>query len=253
MDDDCDGLIDDGLTCMGPDGDGDGIEDIVDNCPDTENPSQLDSDCDGVGDACDLCPGGDDLVDQDNDGLPDCHYVPAYADILPAWKCSNNKVFVAHDEGNGNWNTLCISYNAAQAHINHGDYIGSAMNSVCDQGFSTPQSPGQGYTSDHNHDDHLSVIAVTNVDSIMDTVHQGLDLYPNPAHDQVTILLHGLTGNVHLTMMDQYGRLIYQQTLLPGEEGTTIELSNLNVKDGLYYLSARYEGGLLNKHFVIAH
>ncbi len=35
------------------DSDGDGIEDGLDNCPDTPNPDQLDSDGDGLGDACD--------------------------------------------------------------------------------------------------------------------------------------------------------------------------------------------------------
>ncbi|MCC6938281.1 MAG: T9SS type A sorting domain-containing protein [Flavobacteriales bacterium] len=38
------------------DGDGDGIEDALDNCPTTYNPGQQDSDNDGVGDACDVCP-----------------------------------------------------------------------------------------------------------------------------------------------------------------------------------------------------
>jgi hypothetical protein len=38
-----------------PDGDGDGICDDVDNCPNTFNPDQADADGDGVGDACDNC------------------------------------------------------------------------------------------------------------------------------------------------------------------------------------------------------
>ncbi|MEN8127673.1 MAG: CotH kinase family protein [Planctomycetota bacterium] len=35
-----------------PDGDGDGMEDASDNCPDTPNPDQADSNADGMGDAC---------------------------------------------------------------------------------------------------------------------------------------------------------------------------------------------------------
>lgn len=36
--------------------DGDGVNDNVDKCPDTYDPSQVDGDGDGRGDACDLCP-----------------------------------------------------------------------------------------------------------------------------------------------------------------------------------------------------
>lgn len=42
---------------IGPDEDGDGVADDVDNCPDSPNPSQADGDGDGVGDVCDYCPG----------------------------------------------------------------------------------------------------------------------------------------------------------------------------------------------------
>ncbi len=45
------------------DGDGDGIIDKNDNCPNASNPDQADTDGDGVGNVCDS--------DDDNDGLPD--------------------------------------------------------------------------------------------------------------------------------------------------------------------------------------
>lgn len=46
-----------------PDGDGDGIPDGEDNCPDHYNPEQTDTDDDGIGDACD--------DDDDGDQIPD--------------------------------------------------------------------------------------------------------------------------------------------------------------------------------------
>ena len=38
------------------DSDGDGIGNLIDNCPDNANPTQTDTDGDGIGDACDTCP-----------------------------------------------------------------------------------------------------------------------------------------------------------------------------------------------------
>jgi subtilisin family serine protease len=52
MDNDCDGLTDEGF-----DPDGDGLAACVDNCPDHWNPGQSDRDQDAQGDACDLDDG----------------------------------------------------------------------------------------------------------------------------------------------------------------------------------------------------
>jgi hypothetical protein len=57
---------------VGQDGDGDGIADFEDNCPDVPNPGQQDSDNDGIGDVCDDDPfGGDADVDADADADSD--------------------------------------------------------------------------------------------------------------------------------------------------------------------------------------
>ena len=84
-----DGAISDILaatpTRMLVDNDNDGVDDILDNCPDTFNPNQEDSDEDGIGDACDGCsndpnktaPGvcgcGISDTDTDLDGTPNCN------------------------------------------------------------------------------------------------------------------------------------------------------------------------------------
>ncbi len=51
-----------------PDSDGDGVSDLIDNCPNAVNPYQDDYDQDGIGDNCDNAPFGQDA---DNDGWGD--------------------------------------------------------------------------------------------------------------------------------------------------------------------------------------
>jgi subtilisin-like proprotein convertase family protein/putative hemolysin len=63
-----------------PDGDGDGVGDTVDNCPDDPNPSQADTDGDGLGDACD--------DDDDNDGWSDA--VETYIGTDPFDSCPDD-------------------------------------------------------------------------------------------------------------------------------------------------------------------
>jgi hypothetical protein len=246
MDDDCDGEPDDGLSCAGPDSDGDGIEDEQDNCLDSENPDQADTDCDTVGDACDVCPGGDDRVDNDNDGYPDCKFPPLYQHLISAWKCGNNKVYIAHQQGNGGWHTICVNYNAVQAHVNHGDYIGQYNNSHCNNSLVIPcQSENEGSAEDHDPThSHQSI----NGESGMDLM---LEVFPIPASQEIHIHLHGITGYAELVIIDQLGRIHQRRHMKEGEMELGIDLVKNLYADGLYTVLVRHAEGVMSRPFVV--
>lgn len=93
----------------------------------TSNYSPGDSDCDGVLDVNDQCPGGDDSVDKNNDGFPDCAYPPGYVNVDSTWKCSTpslQKVKVCTKTPSGGCITVCTYYSAVQMHISRGGFLG---------------------------------------------------------------------------------------------------------------------------------
>ncbi|MCH8087016.1 MAG: thrombospondin type 3 repeat-containing protein, partial [Chloroflexi bacterium] len=55
-----------------PDADGDGVPDVIDNCPDVVNSDQADADDDGIGDVCDPTPNGEEEGDGSKADLLDC-------------------------------------------------------------------------------------------------------------------------------------------------------------------------------------
>jgi len=62
------------------DGDGDGVADAMDNCPQVGNPTQHDEDTDQLGDPCDPCPVSSSTLDGDSDGVgDDCDPRPTVA------------------------------------------------------------------------------------------------------------------------------------------------------------------------------
>jgi len=70
-----------GTTCG--DGEGDGVADLCDNCPQDFNSDQADADADGLGDACDNCPDDPDpdQADSDSDGYGNlCDLCPGLPD-----------------------------------------------------------------------------------------------------------------------------------------------------------------------------
>ena len=97
------------------DSDGDGIDDVIDNCPGFVSTDIRDSDDDGIGNACDNCmiTANTDQADSDNDGVgdacdPDLN-PPAYGEIN-----GNSKGAQAPGQDNNSfiaWHIYTLRYN----------------------------------------------------------------------------------------------------------------------------------------------
>ncbi|MEP7196530.1 MAG: T9SS type A sorting domain-containing protein [Saprospiraceae bacterium] len=94
-------------------------------CSSTVTLSTGDGDCDGVNDVCDVCPKTDDTVDNNGDGLPDCNVIPPFAQVLSTWKCSQvpQRVYIS-EIVNGVCTTKCVAYSTFVSTRKSNQYLG---------------------------------------------------------------------------------------------------------------------------------
>ncbi|MFC1732464.1 T9SS type A sorting domain-containing protein [candidate division KSB1 bacterium] len=218
------------LTFMPWDLDGDGIADIDDNCPSVANADQADDDCDGVGDVCDVCPNGDDMIDNNNDGIPDCSQLLGYNDYDNSWKCINNRIFVCHmPSGNlSNPQTICISVNALSTHIGHGDLVGPCI--ACGQ---NPKSIGVNEAHANEQQD------------------LDIEIFPNPAEHSVMVhFLSETECHFEVKLLDITGQLVREiiGTAYKGENMINLQL---DVDQGLYNIMLKNNGKQKSKKLVV--
>jgi hypothetical protein len=188
---------------------------------------QGDSDCDGVGDLCDQCPGGNDQIDNNNDGLPDCAVFPGKANIPSQWYCGNKcnlKVLVCHiPPGNPeNRHTICVSINAVPAHLAHGDYLGPCDEAKCDPRANEARS----------------------AEAFADQTEE-IPLYPNPAASLVYLDFTAYSGSPALvSVYNNFGKKVFCRQFTGLPEGQFM-IPVDNYPAGLYF--ARIDGNDFSK------
>jgi hypothetical protein len=150
IDDDCDGLVDEGAAdsdgdgladCVDPDDDNDGIADAQDNCPLTANTAQKNSDGDLLGDACDP----DDDNDEVADGVDNCP-LTANADQLDTDGDASGNACDADDDNDGDPDvTDCKPLDPAISHLAQEvcDGVDNDCDSQLDEGFPDYDADGK--------------------------------------------------------------------------------------------------------------
>ena len=92
-------------------------------------------------------------------------------------------------------------------------------------------------------------ITATELEGIDYTDKLQFKAFPNPAYDQVTVLLTGQFENATLTLSDVTGKLIFEQELENNHP-----LYHLNLTDyraGVYLLTVRLEDGTVRTEKLI--
>ena len=230
FDDDCDGLTDEG--CNGADADNDGIGDDVDNCKNVYNPNQADSDCDGVGNVCDVCPGGNDKIDNNNDGQPDCKVYPGFNKLPQSWVCNYTflRVYLCHS--NATW---CVNSSQIASHLAHGDYLGICNQAKCNN-------------LEKSNEEYLPNFQFFNDNN---TEYRLFDLFPNPNNGSFHVHFDREFEKGNVIITNHLGQIIYNEELATNEVHTDIDQSKINLIEGSYIIKVILDGESEIKKMII--
>jgi len=218
-----------GITATDASGNSVTCNSIIRIVPGTGN----DDDCDGVHNACDQCPGGNDAVDNDNDGYPDCKYPPTYANVKTSWKCGTNKVWVWY-RNNANRTPTCIQYSALQNLISTNQVWLGGASYCCTAKLA------------HGEDQDIPY-GIWNSDET-----ERIIVSPNPASQNINLVLVGMDNmqkNVRIT--DLLGNTIYTTSMGSGSSELDIDLTTMTISNGVYMLHIETPTDRLSTQFVV--
>jgi hypothetical protein len=192
--------------------------------------SASDADCDGVSDPCDVCPSGDDTIDANGDGIPDCSQELAIAAYDPAWRCHTDRILACKVKSSGS-QTKCIKANKIAEYLANGDHIGPCLE--CPPGF-VVQGGGPILT--------------------IPTAGETLEVYPNPVATGNDLSIRYVNADQLpgiLSVYDITGRRIYHLEIKAGEERMRIQLSLLNVQPGVHVIEIVNANETVSALFVV--
>lgn len=184
-----------------------------------------DNDCDGVHNTCDECAGGNDAVDNNNDGLPDCKYPPAFADVKPNWKVGTSQVWVWYR--NTNTHSL-IQYSQLQNLINT-NQVWLGTRSVCSSKETTEEYDSPGLQS-----------------------ASAFLLAPNPTAHHIDVRFQdAIQEDYTVNITNLLGEPLFTQRIFTGSTELSISLPSDVFANGTYSLKIETPFGVLTKQFVV--
>ena len=250
----------------------------------------LDSDGDGVCDDLDVCPGGDDSIDENGNGVPDsCDVPPCDAQTtsfsqgtlthsgagssnisvsIPAngqdisFTISDMDEVVNGKPDNRYSEAVTVTYIDGQgANQNYGTFTGNGAVSIDISGLvqSVTVSLADGYdgTALVQLSVNLSLVnfcvqsgAASLSDADSSIASQSIKVYPNPASNDINVLLHGYHNiEAQVVLYNFRGQMVMNKNI----NGSENHLELVNVPSGLYMLLINDNQGnvLARKRIII--
>jgi len=137
--------------------------------------------------------------------------------VCYAGNSGNEKVEICHRTGNGSTHTLCVAADAVQAHLDHGDLLGS-----CDEVNSCgPQQP------------QTSAMTTNQNNTLKNLQDAHLELFPNPATEEVNVHFDTDLKVTSYTIVNALGQIVDAGNINNGNASISIA----SFETGVYYFN----------------
>lgn len=177
---------------------------------------------------------------------------PNYNDLLANWKCENNLSGVLDDESINNndcaifgpilWNTNQTSTFSVYDYsttTREPDNAVTVLNWMC-----VPIQPSW------DLDGMSRVLPCSNVAVNDINNSNGIEIFPNPVNDKMTIKLSDFhSQKLNLKIFDTTGKLVLNEDRISG--GGEVEISSIRLNSGIYLLKINSESTVIIEKFVV--
>lgn len=192
---------------------------------------ESDRDCDSVSDPCDICLSGDDRVDANGDGIPDCIQQLALSQYDPSWLCGTDRIFACKLKASGA-QTKCIKENKIADFLGAGDHIGPCIE-CADTSPALGQIPQNGQFTG---------------------AHTTFEAYPNPLPRGQNLKVkyaQNITMSNQLTIYSTGGVKIYSQDIPADIRESKINIPLPDITAGVYFLVLENQTETISQVLII--
>jgi len=123
---------------------------------------------------------------------------------------------------------------------------------VTDQSDQITYHPVMGNLEPHQF--FVKVDTATTPTDISNSIYNGVKLFPNPANHQLTLVFNNVTEReLTLEIVNIQGKLVQQFQIDAPQEWFRFDLPVDEIPNGMYLLSLKFSGSIIQRKFIISH
>ena len=241
----CDNLSEINTICA--DTDQDGIPNEADNCPLIANAGQEDLDNDGIGDACDPVTNVGAAIEKLIADIQTLNLTEGVEDALIGKLNNSMASYCIHSNATAAINQLNAFINQVEA--KRGNPL---ANEEADDLIARANALITAMQNGTVDCDESSAPGERNGVSAYTGNPPAIELFPNPANQEVNIRLYSLESPAVLIICNQLGSTVRQQTVDRGTESVRVDLAAEVFSPGVYRVSLYTENEVVTQYLVVA-